>query len=141
MTITDELRSEHRTFGMVLDQVEAVVFKVTTLQEAILLAEVIRGFLNKHGRQEDEILYPAMDHMLAEAGTLERRFQEHREMDLHLDKVATARTVEAARVRLRKTIQNIRSHFTNEERLVFPLVEQCLSAEALTRLEIASRAT
>jgi len=100
MTITERLRVEHAAFNSILDEIETVVPAAATLGELRVLAVVMAGFLEQHGRKEEELLYPALDQMQAQRGQFEEMTQEHGELDRQIRQVAKSTDLRQARRQL-----------------------------------------
>ncbi|MGD1084166.1 MAG: hemerythrin domain-containing protein [Verrucomicrobiota bacterium] len=141
MTITELLRSEHDAFDVILKEIEAVLPGAATLGELRILARVMAGFLEQHGRKEEELLFPAVDQMQAQRGSLEEMAQEHEELDQQIREVAKSRELRKARQQLGQLIRAVRQHFEHEERHLFPLAEEVLQAENLAALSGAAGQT
>lgn len=135
------LRTEHAAFNAILDEIETALPKAATLGELRLLVNLIAGFLQRHGQKEEEILYPALDHIQGQRGQMEELTQEHGELDQQIRQVAKNRDLSKARQQLGKLIQAVRQHFDHEERHLFPLAEEVLLAENLAALGIAAEET
>ena len=134
MTITELLRTEHAAFNVILTEIEAILPTAATLGEIRLLVCVMAAFLHQHGRKEEELLYPALDHIQAHRGQLEEMTQDHGELDQQIRQVANNRNLGRARQQLGQLIQAVREHFEHEERHLFPLAEELLPTENLTAL-------
>jgi len=134
MTITDALRTEHAIYLRVFDEIEQALPSLTTPSEVTTMARIIEGLLQNHARREAGLAYLALDHVLANAGELDRMHQEHQEIDERLRKVYTAKTVAEARRLLKSALNSSREHFRMEELQVFPLLERTLKPETLVEL-------
>jgi hemerythrin-like domain-containing protein len=134
MKITDALVAEHRIFLGVFDRIEAALPSLTTPAEVRTLATVVEGMLEGHAETETNLAYLALDHTLAERGALDRMHQDHHEIDSRLRKVQSASTCAEGRRLLKAALLASREHFSDEERNLFPLLEQLLQPETLTEL-------
>ena len=134
MNITDALVAEHAVFTVVFDYVERVSPKLTTLAEARLLAGLIEALLRGHADAEENLAFVALDHVLDHKGRLDQMHLEHHEIDASLKRVHAAKDVAEARRFLAASLRASRKHFRYEERNVFPLMEQMLQHETLTKL-------
>jgi len=141
MTITELLRTEHTAFNAILNEIEAILPSVATLGELRVLVRVMAGFLQQHGRKEEELLYPALDQMQAQRGQLDQMTQEHGELDQQIRQVAGNRNLGKGREQLGQLIQAVRRHFEHEERHLFPLAEEMLQPEILVALGSAAERT
>lgn len=134
MKITDVLLAEHATFTRMFDHVERALSNCRTAAEVRLLGSIVEGLLHHHGATEEHLVYSVLDHALEERGELTRMHQDHREIDLQLQRMAAEEDVEAARSRLRAALLASREHFRNEEAAVFPLIHRVLRPETLNEL-------
>ena len=134
MKITEALVAEHTIFLGVFDQIERVLPSLATPAEVRTMASVIEGMLQGHAKQETDLAYLALDHVLAHNGELKRMHQEHHEIDDRLRRVHAAKTCADARRLLKEAIRASREHFHAEERSVFPLLEKSLRKETLSDL-------
>lgn len=134
MTITEALIAEHVVFSALFDQAETLLRQAATLAEIKMLSRMVEGLLLRHRNTETNLAYLALDHALAERGSFERLYQEHKEIDDRLAEVQTARSLDKARHLLRAALATSREHFRNEEEHVFPLIEKVLQNPALTTL-------
>jgi hemerythrin-like domain-containing protein len=141
MTITELLRSEHAAFNAILKEIEAVLPNAATLGELRMLVCIMAGFLQRHGHKEEELLYPALDHMQAQRGHMKEMTQEHGELDQQIRQVAKNRDLSTARQQFSQLIQAVRQHFEHEEHHLFPLAEEVLPAEHLVALGSAAGQT
>ena len=134
MKITELLRAEHAAFNAILQEIEAVLPSAETLGEIRVIVRVIASFLKQHGGKEEELLYPALDHVQAQRGQLKELTQEHGELDRQVRQVANNGDLNKARLQLGQLIEAIRQHFGHEERCLFPLAEEVLPSESLVAL-------
>lgn len=137
MKITDTLILEHAVMGKLFDSIERELSGVRTATGAKLLARLLQSLLEEHADAEVNLVYVALDHTLAERGMLDRLYQEHEELDARLQGVQKESNAEAARDLLRAAIAATRAHFEEEERKVFPFIEQVLGSEVLEELNEA----
>lgn len=134
LKITEALVLEHRVFAVVFDQIEKALPRATTPGEVQTFADVMVGLLTDHGREESELAYLALDHVLHDCGQLERLHQEHQEIDASLERVRSADTCDEARHLLETALTATRRHMRFEEETVFPVLEQALRPETLAEL-------
>jgi hemerythrin-like domain-containing protein len=135
--ITQALTTEHVVFRTVFDQIDQLLPNLTAVGEVKLLARLVEGLLHRHGEIERNLAYLALDHVLQERGQLDRLHQEHQEIDARLKRVQGASDVPQAQRLLRSALAASREHFRQEERTVFPFMEEVLSVETLARLGTA----
>jgi hemerythrin-like domain-containing protein len=134
MTIIETLVMEHRVFLTLFDQVEAALTGLQTVEEVKFLANLVKDLLHGHGEVERNLIYLALDHVLADKGQLERLNHDHRELDAGLSRLDEAPTAEQARLQLRTVMRATREHFNDEEQNAFPLIEAVLREETLVAL-------
>jgi len=134
MKITDALVAEHTIFVGVFDEIERVLPSLTTVPEVTTMARIVERMLRGHAEREANLALLALDHMLAEEGTLDRMHQEHHELDHRLQQIARTRSCAEARRLLKAALLAGREHFHLEERTLFPLLEKTLQPEMLHEL-------
>lgn len=132
--ITDALATEHAVFLTVFDQIEQILPKIASTEEATRFSALIKGLLENHAGTEDSMVYVALDHALANKGQLTHLHQEHQEIDTNLEKVHTAKGLPEARQLLKAAIKSSRAHFASEEHHVFPVLENVLGNETLVEM-------
>ncbi len=130
-TITKTLTLEHAVFCEVFDQIERVLDGTPSAAEVKLLASVVEGLLSRHGETETNLAYAALDHALADRGTLNRLHQDHHEIDHQFKRLQQATDAAEARHRLKRALAATRDHFAREEKTVFPMLEQTLQPDTL----------
>jgi hemerythrin-like domain-containing protein len=133
-TITQKLILEHAVFCDVFDQIERVLAGSGSIAEVKSLASVVEGLLRGHGETETNLAYAALDHALADRGTLTRLYQDHREIDDHFKRIHRTTEPAEAQLLLKKTLAATREHFRREEKHVFPLLEKTLQPDTLGML-------
>jgi hypothetical protein len=133
-TITDTLIVEHGFFCAAFDHIERVLPQLGSVQEVRLLSDLVEDLLARHAETEKGLAYAALDHVLEDKGELDRMHHDHKEIDIHFQRVHRARSLGEARLLIAKALAASREHFRQEEKGVFPLLEQVLPAEALTSL-------
>jgi hemerythrin-like domain-containing protein len=130
-SITKTLSLEHAVFCKVFAQIERVLSVTSSAPEIKLLASVVEGLLSGHGETETNLAYAALDRALANRGTLEQLYQDHREIDDHFKRIhQTDDPVVALRL-LEKALAATREHFRREEKIVFPILEKTLRPDTL----------
>ena len=134
MKITETLVTEHRIFLGVFEQIDRLLPGVRTVAEIRRLARLVEGLLERHGSDETELAYLALDHVLQDRGRLDRLHQEHQEIDAALREVQTAPNGSTARRLLATALLAARNHFRFEEQFVFPLLEKTLEPGTLAEL-------
>ena len=134
MKITDALLAEHVVFHNLFDYLERTAPKLKTAAEIRSLAQLLEFLLEAHSRTEEELIIAPLDHCFEQIGQRETFHQEHEEIDANLKLAQTARTIKKARAHLMSAVISSRKHFDKEERIVFPLAEQLLTAKTLAGL-------
>jgi hemerythrin-like domain-containing protein len=134
VTIIETLVMEHVVFRTVFDEIERVLPGLNSTQEVTVLSTVVEGVLGRHAEMETNLAYAALDHVLAEKGTLDCLHQDHQEIDHNFKRVHGARSLAEAQRLLKKALAASREHFQREERVVFPLLERVLPGETLIDL-------
>jgi hemerythrin-like domain-containing protein len=134
MRITEALVTEHAVFLKVFEQIERVLPGLTTLAEYRTMAGLVEGLLAGHAKAETNLAYLALDHVLANSGSLTQMHQDHQEMDGRLRMVHQAGTCDEAQRLLRQAMAHSREHFRREERSLFPMLEEVLQEGTLAEL-------
>ena len=116
------------------DQIERVLPKLDSEAAVKMLGTMVEGLLHDHADTENNMAYTALDHVLAQKGELDRLYHDHKEIDVRLKSVQTARSVAEARELLKAALAASREHFRHEEREVFPLMQKVLKPEMLGAL-------
>ena len=80
-TITRALALEHAIYGEVFDQIERILTRTASLAEVKLMATLVEGLLKGHAETETNLAYVALDHTLADRGTVDLLHQDHHEID------------------------------------------------------------
>lgn len=131
VTIIEGLVAEHRVFLSLFEQIERALPDIKTVEEVALLCRLLERLLHEHGGAERDLAYVALDHILTEHKRLSRLYHDHHELDGLLQQVAAIKDLQKARSRLKAVLAQCRAHFEEEERNVFPLIEQALRRETL----------
>jgi hemerythrin-like domain-containing protein len=134
MTIIEALVAEHRVFLTLFEQIEHALPRVKTVDEIALLCRLLEVPLHNHGGAEADLAYIALDHILHQQDRLTRLHHDHKEIDGLLKEVEAIKDLEEARSRLKTALDACRAHFSEEERNVFPRIEQALQHETLLAL-------
>ena len=133
-TITQALVMEHVVFRKVFDQIEQFLTGPRTAPEVKLLASLVEGLLRDHGETETNLAYSALDHTLADRGTVKRLYQDHHEIDDQFKRIHRTSDAAEALLLLKKGLAATREHFRREEKHVFPILEKTLQPETLGTL-------
>jgi iron-sulfur cluster repair protein YtfE (RIC family) len=132
--ITRALTAEHKMFCAVFDQIECLLPSVGQLAQVRELSRLVEGLLQNHAAAEEDLVLLALDHTSQHKRRCDRIHQEHQEIDSRITRVHGTKNLARARSLLRAAMTASRKHFAHEERVVFPLVERVMNAEALMRL-------
>jgi hemerythrin-like domain-containing protein len=133
-TITKILIMEHAVFCDVFDQIERILAGTKSADEVKALASVVEGLLVSHAETETNLAYCALDHALADKGSLDRLHQDHHEIDDQFQRIhRTTNPAEAQRL-LKKALLATREHFQREEKIIFPVLEKTLQPDTLRSL-------
>jgi len=146
MTATEELMTEHRAIERMLAVLEAAAGRLEAgepvrpevFREAV---EFVRNFADRchHGKEEDN-LFPRLEELGVprEGGPLGVMLFEHDEGRAYIGAIAGAvdayeRGDEAAAVTIARNARGyvalLRGHIDKEERVLFPMADQVLSAD------------
>jgi hemerythrin-like domain-containing protein len=134
MKITEALFAEHQVFHNIFDHLERVAPRTKTLAEIKSLAALMECVMKAHSDAEDELFIRPLEHCFEQIGQRETFHQEHDEVERTLAHVRSARQPKKARQLLLQAVAACRKHVDKEERIVFPMAEQVLSAKTLTNL-------
>lgn len=119
---------------MLFDQIEHALPTIRSTDEIALICRLLVGLLHDHGSAETDLAYIALDHILHHQDRLTRLHHDHAELDGLLHEVTAIRDLPQARARLLAALTANRAHFDQEERTVFPLLQQALQPETLAVL-------
>ncbi len=135
MKITEALLGEHGVFYAQFDHLEEVIPAAETLTQVQDLAALLAAGLKPHAHLENELLITAMEEQLgAGTGPMSVMRVEHDEIESTLTRVQEVRNLAEAQDLVLHAIQLARDHFAKEEQVLFPLAEQALGADTLSRL-------
>jgi hemerythrin-like domain-containing protein len=134
MKITDILLAEHLVFHNVFDYIEKTLPRAKTVAEVKALAGLMENLLRAHSKSEEDLVFAPLEHCLEQIGQRDTFENEHHEIDASLLKVKVARQLAEARALLFTAVQASRKHFDHEERIVFPLAEEFMKRETLSKL-------
>lgn len=137
VSIIDSLALEHTVFSQLFNQIESLLPRLTTPEEAQLLGRLVEGILAGHGEREENLAYAALDQFLANQNELDCLYQDHEEIDGRLERLRSADTLPEARKLLKEALQASRQHFKREELLIFPKLKTAFDDETLSELSEA----
>jgi len=134
MKITDVLFAEHVVFHNMFDHIEGSAPKLKTLAEIKCLAAMVESLLTAHTETEDLLFIGPLEHCFEQIGQRETFHQEHEQIERNLKLLQKTTQVKQARALLLGIVIASRKHFDKEERIVFPMAEQCLNNKTLIAL-------
>jgi len=134
MKITDALFAEHVVFHNMFDHIEATAPGLKTLAEIKCLATLVEKLLEAHSYTEDKLFIGPLEHCFEQIGQRETFHQEYEQIEQNLELIQRAKQLKQARLLLLGVVLASRKHFDKEERIVFPMAEQCLSSRTLVAL-------
>lgn len=134
MRMTDALRGEHGVFYALFDHLEQAIDRTESLEEIRAEAAQLSAALVPHARLENEVLFPRAEAKLGSGGPIAVMRAEHEEIEATLSSVGAVADLAEARQRVRRTIALAREHFRKEEVVLFPLIDEQLSATVLEQL-------
>jgi iron-sulfur cluster repair protein YtfE (RIC family) len=133
MKITDALYGEHGPLYALLRHCEESALQWEHA-DLILGARCLEAALLSHAEVEDALLFAALEARMPPHGPIEVMRAEHEEIDRALAALRTSDDEESARRHLLHAVVTARDHFAKEEQVLFPLAEQFLGVEELSRL-------
>ena len=135
MKLTDALLGEHGAFYMLFEQVEEIATVGGAMAQVRGAITVLAAMVESHATLEEELLFSALEpHLGKDEGLLVQMRAEHEELERLLGQIEEAEDVAQAAAWVAEALRAARSHFMKEERVLFPMAEQLLGDETLTRL-------
>ena len=134
MKMTDALLGEHALFYPLFDGVEELLFTATNVQELRAAFKVLERAVLSHASIEEEVLFPALIASRVAGGPLTVMRQEHQDIDRRVVAFYALADLEAAKDALRAIVAHLRTHFRQEEQLLFPMCEATLGEAKLLAL-------
>ncbi|MDP6787982.1 MAG: hemerythrin domain-containing protein [Rhodospirillales bacterium] len=135
MKITDALLGEHSAFYMLFNQVEEIATIEGAMAQIRGATTVLAAMVESHATIEEELLFTALEpHLGREAGPIAQMYAEHEELERLLGQIEEAQDVAQATALVAEALSAARSHFRKEEQVLFPMAQNLLGDEALTRL-------
>lgn len=134
MKLTDALLVEHAVFYAQFTECEGALFDddLPSLQRR---AAMIECALAPHARLEDDLLFRTLETRVdVPPAMLMVMRHEHAAIESGLSEIQSTRDLARARNLIGEVLENARSHFAKEERVLFPLAEQMLSSADQARL-------
>jgi len=134
MKITDAFLGEHGVFYAQFSHLEEVFPQTESLEEVHAQAALLTAALATHARLEEDLLFTSLDPHLGPMGPLTVMRAEHNEIEGTLTRIPEVKDLVEARGLLLHALQVARQHFAKEEQVLFPMANQILGEETLTRL-------
>jgi regulator of cell morphogenesis and NO signaling len=134
MKLTKALLGEHGVFYAQFAYLEQIVPAATSLAQVQAQAALLSAALETHAGLENDLLFTALEAHLGPMGPLAVMRMEHDEIEHILAQLAETTDLSQAQELLQRLMQVAREHFAKEERVLFPLAEQHLGAQALQHL-------
>jgi hemerythrin-like domain-containing protein len=131
--ITNALLGEHAVFYAqfgYLEQFAPTASDPLLKSWGAMLADALAG----HARLEEELLFTTLEPHIGSMGPLAVMRMEHDEIERSLEHLPATQDVDQARELLLHIVAVAREHFAKEERVLYPIATQTLSAEILTDL-------
>lgn len=138
MKITEYLTTEHRVFTDQLVQIEKALEDRDRYPDAAVRAmvEMLAAPLERHARTKDEVFFPALETYLEGTdGPLAVMGAEHEKIRQALAALVAGQDVRELTLQL---LEVLRGHIHKENRVLFPMAEEFLGPEELSRLAEAS---
>ena len=98
------------------------------------MATLVEKLLEAHSYTEDKLFIGPLEHCFEQIGQRETFHQEYEQIEQNLELIQRAKQLKQARLLLLGVVLASRKHFDKEERIVFPMAEQCLSSRTLVAL-------
>ena len=134
MKLTDALLGEHGLFYTLFEHVNRVVATSKETGEIRSVISVLEKLLLSHAKIEEEILFPNLEPRLGPMGPLGVMRAEHREIDQFFETVKEVEDIDDLKAALGDFLDLVHDHFQKEEMALFPMAQQVLDEETLTRL-------
>ena len=125
---------EHITLRKMFNQVEQILPTLSRVEDVRSIAKMVESLLHEHGDVEEHMLLVTLDHSLEHVKQLQHMSQEHGEIDHRLTRACTATDLCAGCKDLKAAMDFSRKHFDNEERKIFPVIQQQLTHNSLLAL-------
>jgi iron-sulfur cluster repair protein YtfE (RIC family) len=133
--LTDALLGEHGTFYVLFSQIEKIAAIQGPLAQIRGATTVLGAMVGSHASLEEELLFSAPEpHLGTGDGPLAVMRSEHEELARLLQQIEDAVDADQVILWIEEALSVARSHFQKEERVLFPMAQQLLGDETLTRL-------
>ncbi len=134
MRLTDALLGEHGAFNAMFSTIETLADTSGELAQIEGALAALAAEVSSHATLEEELLLPALAPLLEDDELIAEIRADHREIRAGLERIEDARDVQQAVDAVRLAFEVARRHFQKEEEILYPLTQQVLDEEALTRL-------
>lgn len=132
IAITDALLGEHGVIYPQLAHLEQAGFG--SAGEARAAAALLAAGLATHAQTEDELLFAPLEERIGPGGPLAVMRIEHEQVEGTLAQLQEVEDAGEAKALAARLAAIAREHFAKEEQVLFPIAEQALGQEELTRL-------
>ncbi len=132
-SIIKSLVAEHREFCALFDGMVAALPRMA-LEEIQRFTRLLEKLLLSHAAAEDDLVLLALREGPENKRRYERFYNDHHEIGGQLIQIYGVEQIARGQHLLKIVMAHSRRHFAHEERLVFPLLEQVIKAEALDKL-------
>lgn len=134
MKLTESLMIEHHVFSEQFQHLEEALRHPEQYPDAVIRAivEALAISIERHARTEDDVLFPALETYLERtSGPLAVLEAEHEKIRGAMATITAGQDIRGQTTRL---IEILRQHIHKEDRVLFPMAEEFLGPENLTRL-------
>ena len=124
MRLTERFTTEHAVFLQQLDLLEKLIRSEAKDDAICAVAAVVRAPVEKHAREEEELLFPELEPVLGrEEGPLAVLYSDHEQIKCLLESIAAATNGQLRKL-CESFIRLLRDHIAREDDVVFPFAEQ-----------------
>ena len=135
MKVTDALLGDHGAFYTLFQHIEEIATVEGTIPQILGATTVLGAMVDSHSTLEEEILFSALEpHIGMEDGPLAVMRAEHKELVHLLMQIEDATDVDQTVHLVEKALCTARAHLKKEEQILFPMAQNLLGNETLTRL-------
>ena len=136
MNIIDVLHGEHRVLLKLFDWAEDLVTARSDIGIVGETAKMVSHTLLSHARQEEEVLFDALEPLLGNIGPMAVKIHraQHRELEKRFGEAKVKPVVDIEI--LKDAIRMCREHFNGEETILFVLARRVLVPEELDKLGV-----
>ena len=134
MNLINQLELEHDNIRQLLDNITTELPTIQSLQEMRLVVRLIARTLERHGKTEDQMLYPALKEIAEHIGNGKDMIHQHRELDANLTQLLSIENLSQVKQEFLQVVHQIQKHFEFEETNVFPPRQTAMSFTSLAQL-------